>query len=73
MPARGDRLAKLGEPAPRVPRQTRACRVGSKVAFDAIVLAKGLERPWARAAALSLLVTIDKVSRLVEQPPALQD
>jgi hypothetical protein len=47
--------------------------VGSKVAFDAIVLAKGLERPWARAAALSLLVTIDKVSRLVEQPPALQD
>ena len=27
--------------------QTRACRVDSKVAFDAIVVAKGLERPWA--------------------------
>jgi aldose sugar dehydrogenase len=27
--------------------QTRACRVDSKVAFEAVVLAKGLERPWA--------------------------
>ena len=32
---------------PAFPGQTRACRVESKVAFDMIVLAKGLERPWA--------------------------
>jgi aldose sugar dehydrogenase len=32
---------------PAFPDQTRACAVESNVAFDVVVLAKGLEKPWA--------------------------
>ena len=32
---------------PAFPGQTRACAVQSNIAFDVVVLAKGLERPWA--------------------------
>lgn len=32
---------------PAFPGQTRACAIKSDVAFDVVVLAKGLERPWA--------------------------
>src|SRR5919108_4662302 len=32
---------------PAVPGQTRACAARSNVAFDVVVLAKGLVRPWA--------------------------
>jgi len=32
---------------PAFPAQTRACLVSSDVAFDVVVLAKGLEHPWA--------------------------
>ena len=32
---------------PAFPGQTRACGVTSNVAFDVVVLAKGLEHPWA--------------------------
>jgi glucose/arabinose dehydrogenase len=32
---------------PAFPGQTRACEVTSKVAFDVVVLARGLEHPWA--------------------------
>lgn len=32
---------------PTFPGQTRACAVASNVAFDVVVLAKGLEHPWA--------------------------
>jgi glucose/arabinose dehydrogenase len=32
---------------PAFPAQTRACAVKSNVAFDVVVLAKGLDRPWA--------------------------
>lgn len=33
--------------APAFPGQTRACGIYSKVAFDVVVLASGLEHPWA--------------------------
>lgn len=35
------------EQRPAFPGQTRACAVQSKVAFDVVVLAQGLEHPWA--------------------------
>jgi len=41
------RAANAPEQKPAFPGQTRTCGVKSGVAFDVIVLAKGLERPWA--------------------------
>jgi glucose/arabinose dehydrogenase len=41
------RTANAPEQKPAFAGQTRACGVKSGVAFDVIVLAKGLERPWA--------------------------
>src|SRR4029453_13754004 len=32
---------------PAFPGQTRACGIASDVAFDVVVLAKGLQQPWA--------------------------
>src|SRR5262245_19737793 len=32
---------------PAFPEQTRACAVRSGVAFEVVVLARGLEKPWA--------------------------
>ena len=46
--------------------QTRACAIASNVAFDVIVLAKGLEKPWAvePLPGGDLLVTEKKAGRL---------
>jgi glucose/arabinose dehydrogenase len=41
------RTANAPEQKPAFAGQTRACALKSGVAFDVIVLAKGLERPWA--------------------------
>jgi aldose sugar dehydrogenase len=41
------REANAPHQKPAFPGQTRACEVDSRVAFDVVVLAKGLERPWA--------------------------
>jgi aldose sugar dehydrogenase len=41
------RTANAPEQKPAFPGQTRNCGVKSGVAYDATVLAKGLERPWA--------------------------
>ncbi len=42
-----NRKANAPEQQPSFPGQTRACGVKSGVAFDVIVVAKGLENPWA--------------------------
>lgn len=39
--------ANAPEQKPAFPGQTRACAVNPDVAFDVVVLAKGLDRPWA--------------------------
>ncbi len=39
--------ANAPEQKPAFPGQTRACSVTSGVAFDVVVVAKGLEQPWA--------------------------
>jgi glucose/arabinose dehydrogenase len=41
------RAANAPAQAPAYPGQTRACAVSENVAFEVIVLAKGLENPWA--------------------------
>ncbi|MGZ8155235.1 MAG: PQQ-dependent sugar dehydrogenase [Burkholderiales bacterium] len=41
------REANVPEQRPAFAGQTRACAVKSNVAFDVVVLAKGLEKPWA--------------------------
>lgn len=41
------REASAPDQRPAFPGQTRACAVRSNVAYDVVVLAKGLERPWA--------------------------
>jgi glucose/arabinose dehydrogenase len=41
------RAANAPDQRPAFPGQTRACAIRSNVAFDVVVLAKGLERPWA--------------------------
>jgi glucose/arabinose dehydrogenase len=41
------RAANAPDQRPAFPGQTRACAVKSTVAFDVVVLAKGLEKPWA--------------------------
>ena len=41
------RAANAAEQQPAFERQTRACEVDSNVAFDLVVLARGLEHPWA--------------------------
>jgi aldose sugar dehydrogenase len=41
------REANAPDQRPAFPGQTRACGVQAKVAFDVVVLAKGLEKPWA--------------------------
>jgi glucose/arabinose dehydrogenase len=40
------RAPNAADQRPAFPEQTRACAVKSNVAFDVVVLAKGLERPW---------------------------
>lgn len=41
------RAPNAPEQKPAFPGQTRACAVESNVAFDVVVLAKGLDKPWA--------------------------
>ena len=41
------RAANASDQRPASPGQTRVCGVKSNVAFDVVVLAKGLEHPWA--------------------------
>jgi aldose sugar dehydrogenase len=41
------REANVPEQQPAFPGQTRACATSSDVAFDVVVLAKGLQHPWA--------------------------
>ena len=41
------REANAPDQRPAYPGQTRACGVGSNVAFSVVVLAKGLDHPWA--------------------------
>src|SRR5688572_2675260 len=41
------REANAPDQRPAFPGQTRACAVKSNVAFDVVVLAKGLDKPWA--------------------------
>jgi glucose/arabinose dehydrogenase len=41
------RTANAPQQKPAFPGQTRACGVKSNVSFEVIVLAKGLDRPWA--------------------------
>jgi aldose sugar dehydrogenase len=41
------RAPNASEQRPAFPGQTRACAVESTTAFDVVVLAKGLEQPWA--------------------------
>jgi len=41
------KTANAPEQKPAFPGQTRACAVKSDVAFDVIVVAKGLDKPWA--------------------------
>jgi aldose sugar dehydrogenase len=41
------RPANAPDQRPAFPGQTRACAVKSNVVYDVVVLAKGLERPWA--------------------------
>lgn len=41
------RTANAGSQQPAFTGQTRACAIKSNVAFDVVVLAKGLEKPWA--------------------------
>jgi glucose/arabinose dehydrogenase len=41
------RAANAPDQRPAFPGQTRACAIRSNVAFDVVVLAKGLEQPWA--------------------------
>ena len=40
------RAPNAADQRPAFPGQTRACAVKSNVAFDVVVLAKGLEKPW---------------------------
>ena len=42
-----DRNPNASDQRPAFAGQTRACAVRSNVAFDVVVLAKGLEKPWA--------------------------
>ncbi len=46
-PAIEKREANAREQRPAFPGQTRACAITSNVAFDVVVVAKGLEHPWA--------------------------
>lgn len=41
------RAPNAADQRPAFPDQTRACAIKSDVVFDVVVLAKGLERPWA--------------------------
>lgn len=41
------REANAPDQRPAFPGQTRACAIKSDVAFDVVVLAKGLDKPWA--------------------------
>jgi glucose/arabinose dehydrogenase len=41
------REANVPSQRPAFPGQTRACAIRSEAAFDVVVLAKGLEKPWA--------------------------
>ena len=41
------RTANAPEQEPAFPRQTRACAVKSDVALDVVVVARGLDKPWA--------------------------
>jgi glucose/arabinose dehydrogenase len=41
------RAANASDQGPAFAGQTRACAIKSTVAFDVVVLARGLERPWA--------------------------
>ena len=43
------RKANVSDQQPAFAGQTRACAIKSDVAFDVVVLAKGLQRPWAVA------------------------